>query len=81
MTPRVEFPDCGTSPTRLPGYFARSLDRRLYFYARISLLIVDEVGYLSFDARSADLLFQVISGRYEKKRLVLTTTAPSSTGR
>jgi DNA replication protein DnaC len=52
---------------------ARSLDRRLRFYASISLLVLDEVGYLSFDARNADLLFQVVSRRYEKKSLVLTT--------
>ena len=52
---------------------ARSLDRRLRFYAGISLLILDEVGYLSFDARNADLLFQVVSRRYERKSLVLTT--------
>jgi DNA replication protein DnaC len=52
---------------------ARSLDRRLRFYASVSLLVVDEVGYLSFDARNADLLFQVVSRRYEKKSLVLTT--------
>jgi DNA replication protein DnaC len=52
---------------------ARSLDRRLRFYASVSLLVVDEVGYLSFDARNADLLFQVVSRRYERKSLVLTT--------
>jgi DNA replication protein DnaC len=37
------------------------------------LLALDEVGYLSFDARNADLLFQVVSRRYERKSLVLTT--------
>jgi len=52
---------------------ARALDRRLKFYAAISLLIVDEIGFLAFDNRNADLLFQVISRRYEKKSLVLTT--------
>ncbi len=36
-------------------------------------MVVDEVGYLSFDARNADLLFQVVSRRYERKSLVLTT--------
>ncbi len=36
----------------------RALDRRLKHYARASLLVVDEVGYLSCDARNADLLFQ-----------------------
>jgi hypothetical protein len=35
--------------------------------------VLDEVGYLAFDNRNADLLFQVVSRRYEKKSLVLTT--------
>jgi len=52
---------------------ARGLDRRLRFYASVALLVIDEVGYLSFDPRNADLLFQVVSRRYEKKSLVLTT--------
>jgi DNA replication protein DnaC len=52
---------------------ARALDNRLKHYAKIGLLIVDEVGYLAFDNRNADLLFQVVSRRYEKKSLVLTT--------
>ncbi len=52
---------------------ARALDRRLRYYANVSLLVVDEVGFLAFDNRNADLLFQVISRRYEKKSLVLTT--------
>ncbi len=55
---------------------ARSLDRRLKHYAKQSLLIVDEVGYLAFDNRNADLLFQVIARRYERKSLVLTTNLP-----
>jgi DNA replication protein DnaC len=52
---------------------ARALDRRLKYYAAIGLLIVDEIGFLAFDNRNADLLFQVVSRRYEKKSLVLTT--------
>ena len=52
---------------------ARALDRRLKHYARPRLLCVDEVGYLSYDNRNADLLFEVISRRYEQKSLVLTT--------
>ncbi len=53
---------------------ARALDRRLRHYAtRTSVLVVDELGYLSFDSRNADLLFQVISRRHEKRSLVLTT--------
>jgi DNA replication protein DnaC len=57
---------------------ARGLDRRLKHYARPGLLVVDEVGYLSYDNRNADLFFQVVSQRYEKKSLVLTTNLPFS---
>ena len=52
---------------------ARALARRLQYYSQQGLLVVDEVGYLSYDARAADLLFQVVSRRYEKRSLVLTT--------
>lgn len=52
---------------------ARALDRRLRYYASRPLLCIDEVGYLSYDSRNADLLFQVVSRRYERKSLVLTT--------
>jgi len=52
---------------------ARGLDRRLRFYAGVALLVIDEVGYLGFDTRNADLLFQVVSRRYEKKSLIMTT--------
>jgi DNA replication protein DnaC len=54
----------------------RALDRRLKHYAHVSLLVVDEVGYLSYDARNADLLFQIVARRYEEKSLVLTTNLP-----
>lgn len=56
----------------------RLFDRRLRHYTRAGLLVVDEVGYLSYDTRAADLLFQVVSQRYEKRSLVLTTNLPFS---
>jgi DNA replication protein DnaC len=56
----------------------RGLARRLNHYATRGLLVVDEIGYLSYDARAADLLFQVVSRRYEKRSLVLTTNLPFS---
>jgi DNA replication protein DnaC len=56
----------------------RGLARRLNHYATRGLLCVDEIGYLSYDARAADLLFQVVSRRYERKSLVLTTNLPFS---
>lgn len=52
---------------------SRALERRLTYYAKQSLLVLDEVGYLAFDNRNADLLFQVVSRRYERKSIVLTT--------
>jgi DNA replication protein DnaC len=56
----------------------RGLARRLQHYATRGLLVIDEVGYLSYDARAADLLFQVVTRRYEKRSLVLTTNLPFS---
>jgi DNA replication protein DnaC len=52
---------------------ARALDRRLHYWSSIKLLCIDEIGYLSYDNRNADLLFQVVSRRYESKSLILTT--------
>jgi len=58
---------------------SRSLDRRLHHYCnRTGLLVIDEIGYLSYDNRNADLLFQVVSRRYERKSIVLTTNLPFS---
>lgn len=54
-----------------------SLGRRLRRYCGPRLLVVDEVGYLSYDARYADLLFEVVTRRYnEHKSIVLTTNKP-----
>jgi IstB-like ATP binding protein len=49
------------------------LKAELKKYLSPSLLILDEVGYLPIDQRGADLLFQVISQRYERGSIVLTT--------
>ena len=56
----------------------RALARRLNYYATRGLLVIDEVGYLSYDARAADLPFQVITRRYERRSVVLTTNLPFS---
>ncbi len=52
---------------------SRGLERRLRHYTRPALLCIDEVGYLSYDARAADLLFEIVSRRYEQKSVVITT--------
>ncbi len=54
----------------------RALRTKLKHYAKPSLLVIDEVGYLPFSNRSADMLFQLISARYEKKSTLITTNKP-----
>jgi DNA replication protein DnaC len=55
----------------------RALAQRLGRYCQPQLLCVDEVGYLSYDGRYADLLFEVVTRRYDKERpIVLTTNKP-----
>ena len=51
-----------------------ALGRRLRRYTSPRLLAIDEVGYLSYDARYADLLFEVVTRRYESHRPILVTT-------
>jgi DNA replication protein DnaC len=53
-----------------------SLARRLRRYCNPALLCIDEVGYLSYDNRYADLLFEVVTRRYEHRSIVLTTNKP-----
>src|SRR5215475_1489074 len=43
------------------------------FYAKPRLLIIDELGYLPFERRSAHLFFQLVNRRYEKGSLLVTT--------
>ena len=50
--------------------------QKLRTYANVGLLCVDEVGYLSFDDKAADLLYEVVNRRYERKPLILTTNRP-----
>ena len=55
-----------------------ALRRRLKRYAQPQLLLIDEVGYLSYSDRHADLLFEIISRRYEEKSTLITTNRPFS---
>ncbi len=50
--------------------------RKLRAYANVGLLCLDEVGYLSADDKAADLLFEVINRRYERKPLIITANRP-----
>jgi DNA replication protein DnaC len=55
-----------------------ALARRLRRYCNPQLLAIDEVGYLSYDNRYADLFFEVVTRRYEQRSVVLTTNKPFS---
>ena len=45
-------------------------------YSKVHLLIIDELGYLPVEKTGADLLFQVISNRYETGSVIITTNRP-----
>ena len=49
------------------------LEERLGFYAKPKLLIIDELGYLPFETNAAHLFFQLVSRRYERGSLLLTS--------
>jgi DNA replication protein DnaC len=46
---------------------------KLGFYAKPKLLVVDELGYLPFEKRSAHLFFQLVARRYERGAMLITT--------
>jgi DNA replication protein DnaC len=49
------------------------LDERLSFFAKPKLLIVDELGYLPLEANAAHLFFQLVSRRYERGSMLVTS--------
>ena len=54
----------------------RELARVVARYARIELLVVDELGYLALPEGTAELVFQVLSERHERGSLIVTTNLP-----
>ena len=52
---------------------AGRLKRELHRYLKPAVLIVDELGYVPIDKHGADLLFQIISQRYERAPMVITS--------
>jgi DNA replication protein DnaC len=53
-----------------------ALHRRLALWAAPQLLCIDELGYLNFDQRGADLLYQVFNRRYQRASTIVTTNLP-----
>jgi DNA replication protein DnaC len=67
-----------TSATALLAALAKAeidgqLTERLTYYTKPKLLIIDELGYLPFERRSAHLFFQLVARRYERASLLITT--------
>ena len=54
------------------------LDHELDKLQRIPLLVVDEVGYIPFDPQAANLMFMLVSRRYERASLIVTSNKPFS---
>lgn len=48
-------------------------ETQLKFFAKYKLLIIDEVGLLPLDSESLNLLFQLITKRYKKHSIIITT--------
>jgi DNA replication protein DnaC len=53
-----------------------TLERHLRNLDRINVLLIDELGYIPCEREASDLLFQVISQRYERRSIALTTNLP-----
>lgn len=71
---RVKFVTAATLVTQLEeAQQQHRLDRLLSQLDRLDLLIVDELGYLSFSRSGAELLFQVFAERYERRSLLVTS--------
>ena len=54
------------------------LEAELRRLGRVPLLIVDEVGYIPFDRESANLMFSLVSARYERGSVIVTSNKPFS---
>ena len=64
------------------NYLKQKKDRRLTVMIRqmkkIDLLILDELGYITFDVEGAELLFHLLATRYETLSTIITTNLPFS---
>jgi DNA replication protein DnaC len=58
------------------AHHAGRLHQELIKLGRIPLLIIDEVGYIPFEAAAANLFFQLVSSRYERASLIVTSNKP-----
>jgi DNA replication protein DnaC len=74
---RVAFATASQWVARLAEAHAQNrLQAELTRLGRIPLLIVDEVGYIPFESEAANLFFQLVSARYERASVIVTSNKP-----
>ncbi len=62
--------------TLVDAHHAGRLQAELVRLGRYPLLVVDEVGYIPFEPEAANLFFQLVSSRYERASLIVTSNKP-----
>jgi DNA replication protein DnaC len=74
---RVQFATASQWVARLAeAHTADRLQPELVRLGRYPLLVIDEVGYIPFEPEAANLFFQLVSARYERASLIVTSNKP-----
>jgi DNA replication protein DnaC len=74
---RVAFATASQWVARLAeAHAAGRLQPELVRLGRYPLLVIDEVGYIPFEPEAANLFFQLVSARYERASLIVTSNKP-----
>ncbi|WP_316784820.1 IS21-like element helper ATPase IstB [Streptomyces sasae] len=74
---RVAFATAAEWVDRLAAaHAAGRLAEELTRLGRYPLIVVDEVGYIPFEAKAANLFFQLVSNRYERASVIVTSNKP-----
>jgi DNA replication protein DnaC len=74
---RVAFATAAQWVTQLAeAHQAGRLQQELIRLGRYPLLVIDEVGYIPFEPEAANLFFQLVSARYERASLIVTSNKP-----
>ena len=74
---RVQFATASEWVTRLAdAHAAGRLQDELKRLGRYPLRVIDEVGYIPFEPEAANLFFQLVSSRYERASLIVTSNKP-----
>ena len=64
---------CGLANELIEARTEKRLSRIIQLYTRYGLLIIDELGYVPFSKEGAELLFQVLAERHERKSVIITS--------